>query len=136
MINRLCFQAAYYDAQIENYFNNRKWNTGQHTIVQDFHSHKEVLNMYVAASTKFNMSFMITTRKQPVQKYAIRSLLLPPPQKSIIPAVPNSVRPDKANTVTSNTQQVAEYKAGYDQSILFSGLTQLQKGNPVIDCRL
>ena len=91
--------------------------------------------MYVAASTKFNMSFMITTRKQPVQKYAFRSLLLPPPQKSIIPAVPNSVRPDKANTVTSNTQQVAEYKAGYDQSILLVDLRSCKSETQLLDCR-
>ena len=79
--------------------------------------------MYVAASTKPNISFMNTTSGQSQQKYAFRSLLLPPPHKKVSPKV--SCEPTKLPPTRSKR------KVGYDQSILFSGLTQLQKGNPV-----
>ena len=79
--------------------------------------------MYVAASTKPNMSFMNTTSGQSQQKYAFRSLLLPPPHKKVSPKV--SCEPTKLPPTR------IKRKVGYDQSILFSGLTQLQKGNPV-----
>ena len=82
--------------------------------------------MYVAVSTKSNMSFMnTTTNSQPAQKYAFRSVLLPPPQKTA--AVKNSRDSRKIPIARSKSKR----KVGYDQSVLFSGLTQLQKGNPV-----
>ena len=82
--------------------------------------------MYAAASAKSNISFMNTTCNQPVQKYAFRSLLLPQPQQSATTSVPKH-----AHTKADITASKAECKPGYDPSILFSGLTQLQKGSPV-----
>ena len=77
------------------------------------------------------MSFMnTTTSNQPAQKYAFRSLLLPPPQKIVVPRNAQEMRVAK---LLKRNRSCSKHKrkVGYDQSILFSGLTQLHKGNPI-----